>query len=196
MTLFLAGLVIFLGSHTAAWPKGLRDGLVKRLGAGGFKGLYSVIALAGFALIIVGWPEARTAAPILYEPPMWMKHIALVLVPIGLILLAAAYTPTGRIKAAVKHPMLTAVKAWAFAHLLANGDLASVLLFGGFLAWAVGARISIARRERAGLSAPPVAGPNALLGDGLAVVIGLGASAALIFDLHARLFGWPALAMG
>lgn len=191
MTLFLLGLLIFFAAHAAAWPKGLRAGAVERMGLGPWKGLYALVSIAGFALIIIGWPEARASAPQLYTPPTWMAHIALVLVPIAFIFLAAAYMPTGRIKQAVKHPMLLSVKVWALAHLLANGDLAGVILFGSFLAWAAATRISLARRERAGLSQAPVAGPNAMLGDGLAVVVGLGAAAVFIFVLHAMWIGVP-----
>jgi uncharacterized membrane protein len=195
MTLLVLGLVLFLGVHAAQWPKGLRAGAVARMGLGPWKGLYSLASIAGFALIIIGYGEARLTAPlILYEAPTWAKHLSLVLAPIAFILLAAAYAPAGRIKAAVKHPMVLGVKVWALAHLLANGDLASVLVFGAFLAWAVGTRLSLARREKAGLASPPVAGPHALIGDGAAIVGGLAASAAFIIWLHPLWIGvavWP-----
>lgn len=193
MGFLVAGLAAFLVVHMAQWPKGFRAGMVRRLGAGPWKGLYSLLSLAGFALIVWGYGQARAAgSPVLYVPPSWASHVALLLVPLSLILLAAAYTPTGSIKQTVKHPMLAGVKLWAAAHLLANGDLASVTLFGAFLAWAAADRVSVARRERAGLAAPPKAGRNALLGDALAVIIGLGAAFALVHWLHPILFGVPA----
>lgn len=193
MALLMAGLVLFLGVHAAQWPKGFRARMVERIGLGPWKGLHSLLSLAGFVLIVIGYGEARPEAPLLYEPPIALKHLALLLVPIGFVLLAAAYMPTGVIKQTIKHPMLAAVKLWALAHLLANGDLASLLLFGAFLAWAVGTRISIAKREKAGLAPPPRAGKNAFVGDAGAVIVGLAAAGATVVWLHPWLFGVSAL---
>ena len=186
MSLLIAGLVLFLGVHSIAIVSpGLRGRAVKRMGEGAWKGFYALVSLAGFVLICYGFGLARAMPVILYSPPMWLRHVALVIMLPAFPLLIAAYLP-GRIKAAAKHPMLAAVKFWALAHLLANGSLADVLLFGGFLAWAVLDRISLKRRPAAAVlrTAPP--GP---WNDVIAVVFGLGVYALLIVWAHARLFG-------
>jgi uncharacterized membrane protein len=146
MLLLILGLVLFLGTHALTMARGPRGQLIARFGEGGFRGLYTAASLAGFAALIIGYAQYRAAGYIpVWTPPTGLAHLALLLNLPVFILLAAAYLP-GRIKAAVKHPMLLAVKIWATAHLLANGDLGSMLLFGGFLAWAVAARISLKRR--------------------------------------------------
>jgi uncharacterized membrane protein len=186
MSLLIVGLVLFLGVHSIAIVSpGLRGRAVQGMGEGAWKGLYALVSLAGFVLICYGFGLARQAPVILYSPPAWLRHVALLLMLPVFPLLIAAYLP-GRIKAAAKHPMLAAVKFWALAHLLANGSLADVLLFGGFLVWAVMDRISLKRRPvRAALrTAPP--GP---WNDVIAVVLGLGIYALLIVWAHVRLFG-------
>lgn len=184
MTLFIVGLLLFLGIHSLAiFAPSLRRQAIDRLGEGRFKGLYSVVSFAGFALLIWGYGWARTTTPVLYDPPTGLRHLALLLMLPVFPLLLAAYLP-GRIKAAVKHPMLTAIKTWGLAHLLSNGTLADVLLFGGFLAWAVADRISIKRR-----GAHPVEATGPLTNDLIAVGVGLGLYAAFIFGLHQWLFG-------
>lgn len=145
MTLFLLGLAIFFGAHLfTAFARDARAGLIARLGEGPYKGLYSLVSIAGFALIVMGWSGA--GAGLLYAPPPWMRHVAYGLNLIAFILLAAAYLPAGKIAAAVKHPMLAGVKIWALAHLLVNGEVRSVILFGAFLAYAVADRIAVKRR--------------------------------------------------
>src|SRR5512139_161339 len=161
----VAGLVIFFGVHSIriiapSW----RDGMVERLGPLGWKAVYSVASLAGFILLVSGYGAARLEPVLLYQPPVWMRHLTMLLMLPVFPLLLSAYLP-GRIKAAVKHPMLTATKAWALAHLLVNGSLADVLLFGGFLAWAVLDRISAGKRPAVAQAAP---GP--LRNDVIAVV--------------------------
>ena len=184
MTIFLVGLALFLGTHSLqAFAPGARQGLQASMGEGAFKGLYSIISLVGFVMLIYGYPAAQGALPNLY-PVDYTKHIALLLMLPVFPLLLATYLP-GRIKAAVKHPMLTAVKAWALAHLLANGTGAAVLLFGSFLAWAVLVRISIKRRSG---DRPPTA-PGSIALDFIAVALGLGLYVAFIFGLHQWLFG-------
>lgn len=185
MTLLILGLILFLGVHSVsivapAW----RDAMQSRLGEGPWKGLYSLISIAGFALIIFGYGLARQDPVLLYAPPTWLRHLALLLLVPVFPLLLAAYLP-GRIKTAAKHPMLLCVKLWATAHLLANGNAADVLLFGGFLAWAVADRISFKRRVQRPLPGAP-AGP---LNDAIAVVGGLGLYALFIFGGHAWLIG-------
>ena len=186
MSLLIVGLVLFLGVHSIAIVSpGLRGRAVQGMGEGAWKGLYALVSLVGFVLICYGFGLARQAPVTLYTPPAWLRHVALLIMLPAFPLLIAAYLP-GRIKTAAKHPMLAAVKFWALAHLLANGSLADVLLFGGFLVWAVLDRISLKRRPvRAALrTAPP--GP---WNDVIAVVLGLGIYALLIGWAHVRLFG-------
>jgi uncharacterized membrane protein len=185
MVLLVIGLVLFLGIHSIsivapAW----RDAQVAQRGDKGWKGIYTVISLVGFALLLYGYGVARQAPVVLYSPPLWMRHVtALLMIPV-FPLLIAAYAP-GRIKAAAKHPMLAATKLWAFAHLLSNGTLADVLLFGGFLAWAVADRISLKKRPARPIPGAP-AGP---MNDAIAVVAGLAIYALFVFKAHAWLFG-------
>jgi uncharacterized membrane protein len=186
MPLLIAGLVLFLGVHSVAIvAPTFRTRTIQRMGEGAWKGLYALISLAGFVLICYGFGLARQAAVVLYSPPTWLRHLALLVMLPVFPLLIAAYLP-GRIKTAAKHPMLAAVKFWALAHLLANGSLADVLLFGGFLAWAVVDRISVKRRATPQVlrTAPP--GP---WNDAIAVVLGLAVYALLIGWAHVRLFG-------
>jgi uncharacterized membrane protein len=186
MLKLVAGMVIFFGVHSIrivapAW----RDRMVGRLGAQGWKAIYSIASLAGFVLLVGGYAAARLEPVVVYQPPFWLRHVAmLVMLPVFPLLLSA-YLP-GRIKAAVKHPMLAATKAWAFAHLLANGMLADVLLFGGFLLWAIVDRISAGRRPQA---APATAGP--VRNDVIAIVAGLLVYGLFIGWAHGRLIGVP-----
>ena len=140
MSLLILGLVLFLGVHSVSIvARPWRDGMVARLGEGPWKGLYSLVSLAGFVLIVYGYGLARQSPMVLYTPPLALRHGAMLLMLPVFVLLLAAYLP-GRLQRAAKHPMLAATKFWALAHLLANGTLADVLLFGGFLAWAVADR--------------------------------------------------------
>ena len=182
MTLFLLGIIIFFGAHLfTALARGARAGLVAKLGEGPYKGLYSLVSLAGFILIIVGW---RTAdASVLYMPPAWTRHVAYLLVPIAFILLAAAYLPAGRIAATAKHPMLAGVKLWAFAHLLANGEVRSVILFSAFLAYGVIDRIAVKKRGETGRPAGKAAN------DVMAIVVGLAVSAFVVLYAHRYIAG-------
>lgn len=184
MTLLVLGLVLFLGMHSVsilapAW----RDAQAAR-NEKAWKGVYTLVSLVGFALLVYGYGLARQSPVVVYAPPTWLRHLALLLlVPVFPVLLAA-YLP-GRIKTAVKHPMLVATKLWAVAHLLANGNLADVLLFGGFLAWAVADRISLKRRVvRAIPGAPP--GPA---NDAIAVVGGLALYGLFVWRAHLWLIG-------
>lgn len=184
MTLFMIGLAVFFGTHLfTALARGARDGLIRRLGSGPYKGLYSLVSLGGLSLIVLGWPDAD--AKVLYVAPYWFAHVAYGLMLVALILLAAAYLPKGRIAAASKHPMLAGVKIWAFAHLLVNGDVRSLILFGSFLAYAVIDRIMVMQR---GVETPK-AGPAT--NDVLAIAVGAGAWAAIYFVLHRHIAGVP-----
>ena len=188
---FLAlGLVLFLGIHSLPiFAATARERLVAALGRNGWRGVHSLVSLAGLVLIIVGYAQARLAPTVLYMPPTWTRHVTFLLMLPVFPLILAAYLP-GRIKAAVKHPMLTAVKTWAFAHLLANGMLADVLLFGGFLAWAVADRISLKRRE----STLNIAAKPSALNDVIAVVGGLALYVVTLLWLHRMLIGMPLMA--
>ena len=186
MAVLLTGLVLFLGIHSVAIvaPRA-RDAWVQRLGEMPWKGWYSLVSLVGFALIVWGCGLAREQPVLLYSVPGGFRHLAALLMLPVFVLLFATYLP-GRIQAAAKHPMLLAVKLWALAHLLGQpatgGTLADVLLFGGFLVWAVIDRISVKRR------ALPLCPPRAV-NDAMALVAGLAAYAVFAFWLHAVLFG-------
>ena len=191
MTYLILGLVIFFAGHLFSAFRSRAPGkdIKTRLGAGPYMGLYSLVSIAGFALIVWGYGAARPA-PILYTPPAFLAHVNLLLMVFAMILLAAAYLPTGHIKKAVKHPMLAAVKVWAFGHLLANGELNSVLLFGSFLAYGVIDRIAVKKRGDNG-PGPDVAAN--VMGDVGAVAVGLMAYGAIAFYLHPILFGVQAM---
>ena len=185
MILLLIGLVLFLGIHSVSivaptW----RDAQVAQRGEPTWKGIYSVASGLGLVLLVVGYGMARQSPLLLYTPPAALRHLALLLMLPVFPLLLAAYLP-GRIKTAAKHPMLLAVKFWAVAHLLANGNLADVLLFGGFLAWAVADRISLKRRPVRvvpGAAARPA-------NDLIAVAGGLALYAVTVLGLHRWLIG-------
>jgi uncharacterized membrane protein len=184
MSVLIIGLLLFLGIHSISiFAPGLRERVRSRMGDGPWKGVYSLVSLLGFVLIIYGFGLARQSPAALYTPPTWMRHLtALFMLPV-FPLLIAAYLP-GRIKTAAKHPLLAAVKFWAFAHLLSNGMLADVLLFGGFLAWAVMDRISLKKRPQNLRTAPP-----GRFNDAIAVIAGLVLYVIFIGWAHVRLFG-------
>lgn len=188
MGLLILGMVVFLGIHSVRIiAPDFRAAQLAARGENTWKMIYSVVALVGLVLIVIGYGQARMDPVVFWVAPKWMSHlVALLMIP-AMIFLVASQFPAGRIKAAVKHPMLLAVKIWALAHLLVNGDLASVVLFGGFLAWAVVDRISEKRRLRAGLTTNPVAGPARW--DIYSVVIGLVVYVAFVGYFHKLLIG-------
>jgi uncharacterized membrane protein len=193
MLVLVAGLVLFLGVHSVSIAApGWRQGMLARLGDKPWKGLYSLASAIGLVLLVVGYGLARRSPVVLYTPPAGLRHLALVVMLPVFPLLLAAYLP-GRIKTAARHPMLLAVKLWAAAHLLANGTLADLLLFGGFLAWAVADRISVKRRSAAEAHAVPAAPPSAA-NDAIVVVGGLAAYALFLFWGHRWLTGVSPLA--
>jgi uncharacterized membrane protein len=185
MTLLILGLALFLGIHTFTTMRGARAAVIGRLGEGGYKGLYSLLAAVGLVLIVIGFGRYRSSGYIqVWDPPRSFFHpISLFLLWFAFVSLTAAYAPTGRIKSLLRHPMLVGIKAWALSHLLVNGDLGSMLLFGGLLAWAVYDRIAVKRRGDPGA---PAAGWS--LNDLLVVLIGTGAYIAM-FWLHDSLIG-------
>lgn len=179
-TLFL-GLVIFFAAHTFTMFRGARQSLVDRIGVLPYRGLYSVVSLGGFVLIVMGYGDAAKVA--LWNPPAIMRPIALALMLPALIILMSTYMP-GNIKAKLKNPMLIALKTWAFAHLLVNGDLPSMLLFGSFLAWAVIDLIAVKRTERGAVVAEPK-----VMFDVIAVVAGIGVYLLIVRVLHVHISG-------
>ncbi len=187
MSILILGLVLFLGVHSLRiFAGGWRDAQLARLGEQRWKGLYSLASLAGFALLVWGFGEARTAGPVLYVPPVWARHTAALFTLPAFVLLAAAYVPGTRIKAAVGHPMVAGTVLWALGHLLANGRLADLLLFGAFGLWAaLSFRAARGRDRAAGRRYPP--GPASR--DAVAVLVGAGAWGFFAFAAHGWLFG-------
>jgi uncharacterized membrane protein len=184
MSVFLAGLLVFLGIHSVsivapAW----RDRQVARLGEGPWKGLYSLISIAGFVALIYGYGMARQDPTVIYSPPAELRHVTMLFMLPVFPLLIAAYVP-GHIRRGLKHPMLLAVIFWAIAHLLANGTLDDLLLFGGFLVWAVADMVSASQRGRT-----PAAKAPSTIYDVIAVVVGLGLYAFVLLWAHAQVIG-------
>lgn len=186
MALLIVGLVFFLGIHsTRMVAPGFRDSMLARMGENGWKGVYSLVSLAGLVLLIWGYVLARPSAPVLYVTPYGMVHLTATLMVFSFVSMMVGNLKPGRLKPLLKHPMLLSVKIWAFAHLLVNGDLASILLFGSFLAWAVWNRIAVKRR-----GAPlPEAGP--VSNDIVAIVSGLVIWVLFVWKLHEWLIGVP-----
>ncbi|WP_186399579.1 NnrU family protein [Stappia sp. P2PMeth1] len=190
MTLLVLGLVVFFGVHLLPMMTGLRERLRARFGAGPYRILFSIGSIVGFVLLVYGYGAARAEGPaILYYPPVWLRHLTTLLMLPVFVLLVASGGPIGRIKMVVKHPMVLAVKIWAVSHLLANGDAASVLLFGSFLVWAVVDRISLKRRPATLGGA--TAGVPSLASDIVAIAVGLGLYIAFVLFLHEWLIGVP-----
>ncbi|MDO9466456.1 MAG: NnrU family protein [Thiobacillus sp.] len=187
MNALVLGLILFFGVHSVSivndpW----RNRMAASMGEWTWKGLYALVALAGFVLIVLGYGLARQDPVVLYTPPAWLHPVAMVMLIPVFPLLLAAYLP-GRIQTAARHPMLAATKLWAVAHLLANGMLADVLLFGAFLVWAVLDRISMKHRTQRTIPSLPRARTN----DIIAVVGGLVLYAAFVLWLHGGLIGVP-----
>lgn len=187
MSILILGLILFLGTHSVRIvADGWRARTVARLGEGPWKGLYTLLSLAGFALIVWGYGQARLAPVVLWASPTWSRHLAALLVLLALVLLVAAYVPGNLVKAKLHHPMVLGVKVWAFAHLLANNTLADLLLFGGFLAWSIASFASARRRDRAAGTVYP---PGRLVPTAVVIAVGLVAYLALVMGGHAWLFG-------
>ncbi len=187
----LSGLMLFIGGHGVPMMAARRARWVERFGVGPVKLGVTAVVLAGFLLII--WGFANRPFVSLWVPPIWTRHLALTLMAPAMILLVLAYLPMGKIKAAVRHPMLLAVKIWAVAHLLANGDLWSMVLFVALLLWAGADRASVARRERAaGVKKPSVAAAP-LMWDAVGVAVGAGVFWVFAAYLHPMWIGVPVL---
>lgn len=185
MTLLILGLVLFLGMHASSMNRSGRDALIIKFGARGYKALYTIVSLVGLGLIIWGFMIYRAAGMIpLWNPPTWTRHLSVLIMLPVLPLLFSAYAE-GNVKARLKHPMILAVKVWALAHLIANGDLGSVLMFGGFLLWAVTGFANMRRRPvDAGKAFIPNPGQDAA-----AILGGLIAYGLMIGFLHRWLIG-------
>ena len=187
LLVMILGLVLFLGVHTLTTQRELRARLIASAGEGGYKIVYALVSLAGLVLIVWGFAHYRAAMWEVWTPPTALKHIAVALMLPAVILVVAAYI-RGRIYTTLKHPMLSGVKLWAAAHLLANGDLGSIVLFGSFLGWAVFDRISLKHRPDAGAPPIPVGGPG---NDLIAIAVGIVAYLALAFAFHPVVIGVP-----
>lgn len=193
MLLLILGLLLFFAVHLVPTQVALRQGLVTRFGLSAYKAVFAAASFAGLALIVVGYHKLQVMPgknPLLWEAPAWMRHVTFTLMLPVFILLVAAYVPS-KIRDTLKHPMLAAVKLWALAHVLVNGDLGSVLLFGSFLAWAVFDRISVKRRQAPGPLGD--AKPVGIINDVLVVAAGLGLYYAMLKWGHAYLIGVPVI---
>jgi uncharacterized membrane protein len=187
MTALILGLVVFLGIHsTRIVAEGPRQAFIAQRGEKAWKGLYTVVSLVGFALLVWGYGQARQQPVVLWAAPTWLRHVAALLTLISFVLLAAAYVPRNAIKARLHHPMTVGVKVWAFAHLIANNTLADVLLFGGFLAWSIATFAAARRRDRAN-GTTYAAGTAS--GTAITMVIGVVTWVAFALWLHGPLIG-------
>jgi len=190
LAVMVLGLVVFFGVHLVTTQRGFRARLIASYGEAGYKIGYSVLSAIGLVLIVWGFGHYRATGWIdVWHPPTAMRHIALLLMLFAVIMVVASYI-RGRIYTTLKHPMLAGVKLWAVAHLLANGDLGSIILFGSFLAWAVVDRISLKTRSDSGAPPIPVGGVR---NDVIAVVVGLVVYAGLVLVFHPYVIGVPVI---
>lgn len=187
MTALIIGLFLFLGTHSIRiFAEEGRTHHIARYGEIKWEIAYSIVSVIGLVLIVWGYGQARLDPVHLWSPPIWTRHLAALLTIPAFILLAATYVPGTLIKAKLGHPMVAGVKVWAFAHLIANGTLADVLLFGAFLAWSVASFTNARRRDRVQGAAPR---RGAIAMDAIAIVVGLVLWFVFARYLHAMLFG-------
>jgi uncharacterized membrane protein len=187
MSLLILGLIVFLGAHSVrVFADSWRSAQIARIGEKPWKGLYSLVSIAGFMLLIWGFGRARADTIVLWQPPSWTHYFAALITLIAFVLVAAAYVAGTQIKARLHHPMILGVKSWAFAHLIANGTLADVVLFGSFLVWAVVDFAASRKRDRAAGTVYPA---GTIARDAIAVVIGIIVWAVFAFYLHERWIG-------
>ena len=187
LVILIIGLMVFLGAHLFVSFRDDRARMIARLGMGGYRALFAFNALVGLALIVWGFANYRAHGWVqIWSPPTFMRHITVGLMLFSVIFITAAFIPS-HIRMKLKHPMLAGVKTWAFAHLLSNGDLGSILLFGSFLAWGVYARISLKRRGDDGAAAAPSGWGNDIIVVALGIVIYL----AFGFAFHPIVIGVP-----
>jgi uncharacterized membrane protein len=193
LAVLVLGLAVFLGAHVFVTRREARKALIGRVGEWPYKALFSLVSLVGLALIVWGFAEYRAAGPItVWSPPTWTRHLTVALMWPATICVTAAYI-AGDIKRILKHPMLVGIKLWALAHLIANGDLGSIVLFGSVLAWAVYDRITLKRRSDAGAPPIPVGGRS---NDIIAVLVGTILYLALGFVFHPLVIGVPVFGKG
>ena len=186
LSVMILGLILFLGVHTLTTQRAARARVIASMGEGGYKIGYSLLSAAGLALIIWGYGNYRATGWInVWYPPVFLKHLTVALMLPAVIMVVASYI-RGRIYTTLKHPMITGIKLWAAAHLLANGDLGSIILFGSFLAWAVFDRITLKRRTDAGGPPIPVGGAS---NDLIAIAVGVIVYLALAFAFHPVVIG-------
>ncbi|TAH11031.1 MAG: protein NrnU [Curvibacter sp.] len=187
MSYLIVGLIVFLGVHSIRiLSEDSRTRLRNQLGENAYKGIYSVISLLGFGMLVWGFGVARETPLVLWTPPVGMRHLASLLTLLAFVLLAATYVPGNAIKARVHHPMVLSVKTWALAHLLATGTAAHLLLFGSFLIWGVLSFVAARRRDR---TQGVVYAAGSLQGTAVTIVAGVVAWAAFAFYLHGALIG-------
>jgi len=191
LLVLILGLLVFLGAHSFVTLRPARVAALQQLGRPAYLVLFSLVSAAGLALIFWGFARYRQAGgTVVWHPPDFMRHVTVALVWPAVVLVTAAYLP-GHIKRTVKHPMLAGVKLWAFAHLLSNGDLGGIVLFGSFLAWAVYDRIAVKRREAAGEPAAIMFVDRGWTNDIIAVALGTFLYLALGFTFHPVVIGVP-----
>ena len=187
MWLLIIGLILFLGIHSARiFAEGARTQFIAQRGENAWKGIYSLVSLAGFVLLVLGYGLARQQPVVVWSPPAGMRHAAILLTWIAFILLFASYVPKNQIKAALHHPMVLGVKVWALAHLLANGTLHDMVLFGGFLIWAIACFAASRKRDRRLGATYPKGG---LAGSLIVMVVGSAAWVGFALWLHVWLIG-------
>jgi uncharacterized membrane protein len=193
MILLIAGLILFIGAHSIRiFSDATRTKMIEKIGLNKWKGLVTLLSIAGFALLVIGYQQARMTPVPLWEPPVWGRYLAVLLNLFAFILITAAYVPGNSIKARIGHPMVASVKIWALAHLLANGNLVDLVLFGTFLIWAVlDFRVS-RKRDRTENVVRPVGVMSKTL---ITVAIGVVLWAAFVLYLHAYLVGVQPLVM-
>ena len=204
MTQLILGLILFLGAHSVRiWADGWRNQTIEAYGEKTFKGVYALVSILGFYLLVVGYGEARLQTVALWNPPIFTKHISMLLMLLSSILLMATYIPRNHFKMRLGHPMVLSVKVWALSHLLANGNLADLVLFGSFLIWAVLNFRSARARDRALLlhlnvtedaAGEPLAETEStnqpkLPSTIITLVSGIATWALITFVLHAKIVG-------
>jgi uncharacterized membrane protein len=204
MTQLILGLILFLGAHSVRiWADGWRNQTIEAYGEKAFKGVYALVSILGFYLLVVGYGEARLQTVALWNPPIFTKHISMLLMLLSSILLVATYIPRNHFKMRLGHPMVLSVKVWALSHLLANGNLADLVLFGSFLIWAVLNFRSARARDRAlllnlnvteeatgeSIAESESAHQPKLLSTIITLVGGIAIWALITFVLHAKIVG-------
>ena len=204
MTQLILGLILFLGAHSVRiWADGWRDQTIEAYGEKAFKGVYALVSILGFYLLVVGYGEARLQTVALWNPPIFTKHISMLLMLLSSILLMATYIPRNHFKMRLGHPMVLSVKVWALSHLLANGNLADLVLFGSFLIWAILNFRSARARDRAlllnlnvteeaageSIAESESAHQPKLLSTIITLVGGIAIWALITFVLHAKIVG-------